>query len=300
MSNRNDKTCFVIAPIGEPESRPRARSDVVLRHLIQPAAEACGLERVLRADQIDKSGFITTQVVDQVLHADVVVADLTDQNPNVFYELAIRHAIRKPVVHLIGDEQDIPFDVSHNRAIPYDTADWGSLETARSQLIAQIGGMLDGSTAAQNPISVTLDLLALRQSDRPIDQQLADIKTELSELRAGQIRTSNPTERIVARLNSLFFRTEHDREASIKNTLRGLLTAQEAHLADHDRYATNLRDLQFLHVPGVVVELVDADDRAWNARAWHQQAPSVSFGISVGRGPAANETIPEGVPTQIG
>ena len=50
--------------------------------------------------------------------ADLVVADLTDHNPNVFYELAIRHALQLPLVQLIDSAQDLPFDIKAMRTVP--------------------------------------------------------------------------------------------------------------------------------------------------------------------------------------
>jgi len=86
------KSCFVIAPIGQEESETRNRSDLVLKHIIKPAAEECGYKAV-RADEISEPGIITTQVIQRLIDDDLVIADLTERNPNVFYELAIRHAI---------------------------------------------------------------------------------------------------------------------------------------------------------------------------------------------------------------
>ncbi len=94
------KTCFVIAPIGDPDSDIRRRSDQILKHIIKPAVGKCGYDAI-RADQISEPGMITHQVIEHVVGDPLVVADLTGQNPNVFYELAIRHAIRKPFVPLI-------------------------------------------------------------------------------------------------------------------------------------------------------------------------------------------------------
>ena len=53
---------------------------------------------------MSQPGSITTQIVDQILTAALVVADLTGHNANVLYELAIRHVVRKPVVQLIQKE----------------------------------------------------------------------------------------------------------------------------------------------------------------------------------------------------
>lgn len=110
MPNRE---CFVISPIGNEEL------DVVLDHIIRPAAKSAGIDSVIRADEIHSSGKITTDIVGHLQGADIVVAILTARNANVFYELAIRHILRKPFVHLIKEGEEIPFDLKDNRAVIY-------------------------------------------------------------------------------------------------------------------------------------------------------------------------------------
>jgi len=58
----------------------------------------------------------------------VLVAELTSRNPNVFYELGLAHALKKPVVLVSAKEDDVPFDLQHIRVIYYDVNDpfWGS------------------------------------------------------------------------------------------------------------------------------------------------------------------------------
>ena len=85
------KTCFVISPIGEPESDTRKRADKILKYVIDPSVERRGYKAV-RADHISEPGMITSQVIQHIVDDDLVIADLTDRNPNVFYELALRHA----------------------------------------------------------------------------------------------------------------------------------------------------------------------------------------------------------------
>lgn len=130
MSKENaaeNRTCFVIAPVGEPDSDVRKRSDQILKHVIQPAVKGLGFDAV-RADQISEPGIITTQVIQHIIDDPLVVADLSGRNPNVFYELAIRHALRKPYVQLIQRGERIPFDVAAIRTIEVDHRDLDSVE----------------------------------------------------------------------------------------------------------------------------------------------------------------------------
>jgi hypothetical protein len=68
------------------------------------------------------------QVWEGISSAKVLVAELTSRNPNVFYELGLAHALRKPVVLVSSREDDVPFDLQHIRVIYYDHADpfWGN------------------------------------------------------------------------------------------------------------------------------------------------------------------------------
>jgi hypothetical protein len=77
----------------------------------------------VRADQIGKPGMITAQVIEHLANARVVIADLSFHNPNVFYEVALRHACRKPIVQLIRTIDPIPFDLDQFRTIRIDTTD---------------------------------------------------------------------------------------------------------------------------------------------------------------------------------
>jgi hypothetical protein len=77
-------------------SQETCRSDP--KDVINPAVAECGFD-TLRADQISEPGLITPQVIRHVINDPLAIADLSGPNPNVFYELAIRHAIGKPLVH---------------------------------------------------------------------------------------------------------------------------------------------------------------------------------------------------------
>src|SRR5277367_2559695 len=90
-------SCFYITPIGDEVSEQRKHSDLFLGNIVEPALATFGL-KVVRADAIDKPGMITRQVIEYLLRSRLVIADLSYHNPNVFYELALRHATRLPIV----------------------------------------------------------------------------------------------------------------------------------------------------------------------------------------------------------
>lgn len=156
MADNSEKICFVIAPIGESGSDIRKRSDQVLKHIIRPAVESCGYKAV-RADEIAEPGIITNQIIRHVVDDPLVIADLTGQNPNVFYELAIRHAIRHPLIQIINKVEDIPFDIGSMRTIVVNHQDLDSVKEAKAEMKRQIQFLEESSSSLESPISVALE-----------------------------------------------------------------------------------------------------------------------------------------------
>lgn len=183
MADASRKLCFVISPIGEEGSGIREKADEVFMYVIKPVLEPLGYD-VIRADKIDESGIITTQIIQKLIDADIVVADLSEKNPNVFYELSVRHASRKPFVQLITAGEIIPFDVAANRTIQYDLGRLAVVEAAKEQLKAQVEAINAGRSDIENPISNAIDLSALRMSASSSDRTLGEILASLTDVGA--------------------------------------------------------------------------------------------------------------------
>jgi len=152
-----DAVCFYITPIGSEDSEFRQHSDLFLSSIVEPALEPFKL-KVIRADMIEKPGFITKQIIQYLLKSRLVIADLSFHNPNVFYELAIRHAARLPTVQITRSKDVIPFDVNPSRTITIDCSGIYTLvpqlETYKSQIAAQVRSALDDPSSVDNPISI--------------------------------------------------------------------------------------------------------------------------------------------------
>ena len=152
-----ETTCFYIAPIGEEDSEQRRHSDLFLANIVEPALATFKLS-VVRADRIGKSGMITRQVIEYLLRSRLVIADRSFHNPNVFYELALSHAVRLPIVQLIRAEDRLPFDIHQMRTVVIDNRDIYSLvpklETYRSEIANQVRRALEAAAEADTPISV--------------------------------------------------------------------------------------------------------------------------------------------------
>lgn len=178
------KKCFIISPIGEEGSEIRKRADLILKHIIDPVINECGFKSI-RADKIPKPGIITNQVIEHIINDPLVIADLTDKNPNVFYELAIRHSIRKPLVQIIQKGEDIPFDVSVMRTIPIDHRDLDNVAEAKEEMKKQIEDVINKKpNEIESPISVSLDLQSLKHSEKPEDRFFAKFVAVATEIRS--------------------------------------------------------------------------------------------------------------------
>ena len=149
------KSCFVIGRIGEDPSAERDHANTFLKYIVEPcdALRRFGYAKPVRADQIAKPGQITTQIIEHLLNDDLVIADLTGHNPNVYYELSLRHAITKPVVQMVSDGmRQLPFDVHASRTIPF-SFDVREVERARSDLDLQINEIHNSGFQASNLIT---------------------------------------------------------------------------------------------------------------------------------------------------
>jgi hypothetical protein len=151
-----DKTCFYVTPIGAPDSDVRLHSDLFLEHLVAPALEEFGFN-VVRADAIATPGMITSQIIEHLAKAKIVVADLSFHNPNVFYEVALRHARRLPIVQLIRSADTIPFDLNQFRTVVIDDGSLHTfvpqMETYRSEIANHVRQALADGTEIANPVT---------------------------------------------------------------------------------------------------------------------------------------------------
>jgi hypothetical protein len=151
------KICFYISPIGASDSEHRMHSDLFLGSIIEPAMEELGLT-VVRADQIGKPGMITSQVLEHVLKSRLVIADLSFHNPNVFYELSLRHVSRLPTVQVIREADPLPFDLDQFRTIRINTNTIYTLVPKlaiyRAEVANQARRALEDPDAVDNPLSL--------------------------------------------------------------------------------------------------------------------------------------------------
>lgn len=161
------KRCFVIGPIGEPGTPTRTHADWLLNGVILPVFQSLPDFEVERADGISAPGNINSQVIVRLLRADLVIADVSARNANAFYELGIRHMKRLPTIHVIKDDENIPFDVAPYRAIKLSFSEYKHIEKARTELRAVVDEVTRQGFVVENPVTNAWVFSRLKNTLRP-------------------------------------------------------------------------------------------------------------------------------------
>lgn len=170
------KTAFVICPLGKVGSETRRRSDQILEHLIEPTTTQLGY-KVHRVDKDAEPGIITNRIIENVLRDSVVIADLTDFNANVFYELALRHVSGKPYIQLMEKDQKPPFDTAQTRVIFVDHKDLDSVKEAKSELEKQLRAVeKHPKRFSDSPFSIAVNIQKMKKSGKPMEQNIAELR----------------------------------------------------------------------------------------------------------------------------
>ncbi len=208
--------CFVDMPFGKKAdlaSGVEVDFDQIYEAAIEPAIVKAGLEPI-RGDRERTGGIIHAPMFGRLLLSDYVIADLTLANPNVFYELGIRHTARPfTTVPIFAAINALPFDVSLVRAIPY-TLDKGKLtDEAAAKLQADLGTRLEEA------------IRGAASKDSPIFQLIPkfpkiDLPHEVTEIFQDQVRHSEEFRKQLADARAKS--TDEDRLAALREIRRAL------------------------------------------------------------------------------
>lgn len=166
------KQCFLISPIGEEGSEARDFADKVRAFLKYEVLNDLGYD-CIRADDINKLDMITSDVIAHIIDCDLVIAVLENNNANVYYELALRHATTKPCISIASrekvnnKEEGLPFDTQQERVFKYPLDDMlnytdgcevesSALAKFKNQLKSIINTYNEQKYEYQNPVTAAL------------------------------------------------------------------------------------------------------------------------------------------------
>lgn len=204
MSDENKekqgKRCFIITPIGDAGSDIFRKAKGVIDSVIKPVLSRYGFTDIKPAYEILESGMIGNQIIDRIVNDDLVVANLTGNNPNVMYELAIRHATAKPIIHICERATVLPFDIKDNRTSFYKD-DMLGVQELQKEFENYVSGINYCREYRDNPIYSGIEMATIlnqmdsdgRRTEAEILQKILDEVSHKPEVR---IATTNRITRV--------------------------------------------------------------------------------------------------------
>jgi hypothetical protein len=195
------KKCFIITPIGDEGSETREKAEGVIDS-ITPVFEALDFELFV-PHRMPQPGSITKQILECILNHDLVVANLTELNPNVMYELAVRHSTARPVITIAEFGTKLPFDITTERTIFY-TNDMRGVPKLQKELKSSITSINFNNLEFDNPIYRTQRDFKFKETvtegkDAYMIEQLEEIKKAQQNI-SGLFKYFNTFERPGLRL----------------------------------------------------------------------------------------------------
>jgi len=177
IKNADKPNCFVIMPFG-------GYFDSYYTEIYSIAIEEAGFNAKRGDDLFGAGGNIVSQIWNYTQNANVVLADLTTKNANVFYELGLAHAITKPVVLIAASMEDVPFDLRSLRIIIYDrfAANWGTKLSA--DIVKALKDVYNNPEDSIPPTFLEDSLNSDRKIDlNSVELDILKLKKEVTDLR---------------------------------------------------------------------------------------------------------------------
>ncbi len=185
VETKEKRRCFIITPIGSESDPIRRHIDGIINAAIRPALESNYIIEV--AHKISEPGTITKQIINEIYNDDLVIANLTNNNPNVMYELAFRHSLGKPVILIAEKGTPLPSDIIMERTIFYQNDAQGIIDLREELKSAEAS--VDFSKKTSPIYSI------LHEVDK--DAKIVELS------RSTQNDEANVLEHILNRLNSI-------------------------------------------------------------------------------------------------
>ena len=183
----DEKVCFVISPIGKTGTEHYDKFKEVMDYVIKPAVKNSGYKlQVVRADDIERAGSFIKDILQSLLDSFVVVADLSGKNPNVFYELGVRHSLSPRTILIAQSLEDIPSDLREYRTIVYDTTAKGAA-TFQSRLTKYLEEIYAEPDRPDNPVLDRLGSI-LQRNRAALERENVELRKQMQSI----LKTGSP------------------------------------------------------------------------------------------------------------
>ena len=201
QKNESGRKCFVITPIGNDGSDTFRRAKGVIESAIKPVLMEYGFVDIKPAYEINVSGMINTQIINRIIDDDLVIANLTDNNPNVMYELCLRHVVAKPIIHICENGTELPFDIKDSRTVFYED-DMLGVEELKEKVRLFLDEITYEKEYMDNPVYVAYrhgKLLkeTIGTEENEILKMLVGISEKLSGVKMESAREIKPDQSII-------------------------------------------------------------------------------------------------------
>jgi hypothetical protein len=197
----SEQKCFIVTPIGEKDSPIRRATDGLIQAVIKPVMEELGFNKdnVQASHEMKNPGSITQQVINRLLNDDLVIANLTGHNPNVIYEIAVRHAAAQSIVFIAEEGTDRFFDTYDERTMYYMNDPLGCAEL-KPLLKEAVKLALDGKI--DNPIYMATRESIVKENINPEDKDaLKYIFDELKTIKSSIISKDEQKNKVIKKIH---------------------------------------------------------------------------------------------------
>ena len=183
------KVGFIVSPIGEEGTEPRKLADEKYDLVYEPVLKELGYIPI-RADKENTPNSISRGIVKRIIESELVIADVTGYNANVFYELAIRNAVKKPIIIVREKDQKLPFDIYDKRAISIDMSDnrqWiKAKDDLKNHIINAEKNPEESSESILTEFTFEISPVQKKDPEGNIILLIQDMKDEIHRLRKSQ------------------------------------------------------------------------------------------------------------------
>lgn len=234
--------CFVLMPISDVHGYDSGHFARVYEHLLKPAILGAGYNPV-RADDAVKTDYIVVGIIQRIVESEMVICDFSARNPNVMYELGIRHAFNKPVALIKDGRTEKVFDIQGLRYTEYDES--LRIDSVQKDIARITAAISETAKAGAAGVNSVVQLAGIKAAEVPAGQTVSP-DTQLLLSAIGTLERRIDSFEVRGRSNARYFSIEDEKVTFADGT--------EAELQD------SILDREFKTV-GVLVDIHPMDEK---------------------------------------